>query len=164
MEKESNPLYSKIKSGFQKFRKIAIMAIATVFITVAIDARDKKEVIKLQEYDHNLQVFPKDIGYCTYSEAVEACNAVNSAKSHGYDDWRLPTLHELGIMYRNYSKIEKMKDGVYLSNEKCDDGGYQIRVFDDYVSKGEKPAEYYFMKCASKGIVRFVRTDNNKTK
>ena len=151
---------SKIKSVPQKLGKIAIMAIVAMFIAGVANAQDKKEVVILQD---SLYVFPEDIGFYTYSEAIEACKTVNSDKLYGYSDWRLPTSSELLMIYHYYSKIEGRKPGPYLSNSKeINADGYRIiYLVDAFTLKGEKPAEYHFKKYASQGNIRLVRTNQN---
>ena len=128
-------MYSKIKQIFQSIRKITIMIIVLFFFTYTVNAQTKKEVLILNNF---LYIFPEDTGYYTYSEALEICGNINIAKSHGYNDWRLPTLFELQVM--EISKIEGVKKGIYM-----------------YASKHENS----FINSSSKSNVRLVRTYNN---
>ncbi len=150
----------------KKLVRTTIMIIAVMVITGTANAQDKKEVVILQD---SLYVFPEDMGPYTYSEAVEACKAINSVKSYGYSDWRIPTSSELHMMYYYYSKIKGLKEGSYLSSIKCSEGdeylsnakcsdGYRVVLFYDYVSRGEKRSDYHFIRCACNGNIRLVRT------
>jgi len=152
-------MYSKIKSIFQSLGKVAIMAIVSMFITSASNAQEKKEVVVLKD---SLYVFPEDIGNLTYSEAMKACEDVNSTKSYGYSDWRIPSLTELLMMYYYYSKIGGRREGPYLSNQRYRDGYRIVCLIDAFTLRGEKPSEYTIIRHATQGNIRLVRSNNKQ--
>jgi len=63
-----------------------------------------------------LQVYPEDLPDYKYAEANDACKRKNSINSQGHNDWRLPTIEELEIIYEQRYQIVGLKSGLYLSN------------------------------------------------
>lgn len=51
---------------------------------------------------HKLMVQKKDLGEGTWDVANTICN---NSTTGGFDDWRLPTLDEFTILYRNRNEI-----------------------------------------------------------
>jgi len=77
-------------------------------------ASDGGQVVKLLGY---LSVFPEDLGNMTYDEATKMCKNVNSVNLYGYNDWRLPTLDEVKLIYQNRAKLDGLTSGYYLSSQ-----------------------------------------------
>ena len=111
----------------------------------------------------NLYVFPEDLGNLTYSEAVGMCRNVNAVNLYGYNDWRVPTLEELQIIYQNRLKLSELPNGYYISSkyasEKygCSDGYSGVNFTNGSLSPYSN--DTYSCNRANRGQVRLVRTD-----
>ena len=66
-----------------------------------------------------LEIMSKDLGRMTWFEAKEACDDLG-------EGWRLPTLKELNIMYKNNEKIPGLLDQKVKA---AIDGGYDIEYW-----------------------------------
>jgi thioredoxin len=104
-------------------RKLAGRLLAKMNYTVATPSSNIKtppkldDVVTLLGY---LYVYPEDIGKWTYEGAIKMCAKVNQGNAHGYNDWRLPTIDELQVIYTYKNKIKGLQDGIYLSNKLWD--------------------------------------------
>ena len=167
-------MYSRIKSVSQWLGKTVIMAIMAVFIAGAANVQDKKEVVILQDY---LYVYPEHLGDYTnsmgdytYSKVLKMCDSINLANSYGFSDWRLPTIAELEMIQSNFSEIEGLQVGGYMSNEKCPANNGCLcgnnNCNDVYRCKNILERQRFFSRdtyyCSCKGNVRLVRTEKTE--
>lgn len=121
-------------------------------LTKKIISSDGGQVVKLLGY---LYVFPEDLGRLTYAEAMEMCKNVNAVNLHGYNNWRIPTLNELKVIYQNKVKINGLSDEWYLSNEIPNKGNCYGLNFKNGVGGASYGNDYF-----ENGYIRLVRTDN----
>ena len=47
------------------------------------------------------EIYPHDIGVMTYVDAEKAVKKLNEQRALGHDDWQIPSLEELRLMYKN---------------------------------------------------------------
>ena len=99
-------------------------------------------------------VFPEDLGEMTYYQAIDMCKNVNSVKLHGYNDWRLPTMNELKVIYQNKSKLDGLVAGYYLSS---DDYNSSYKQGVNFASGSVYTSQGY--SYSYQGYIRLVRTD-----
>lgn len=105
-----------------------------------------------------LYVFP-DVFSGTGEEAKDILKELNSHNAYGYNDWRLPTVTELTVMFRyNKTSLDNMMDPNrgYLSSEYvgCYDDVHLYKIF-DYTGRN------WCVKhgCSVAGNLIFVRTN-----
>ncbi len=141
-------------------------------LTKKLISSDDGQVIKLLGY---LYVFPEDIGMWTYEDALKICANVNASNLYGYNDWKIPAISELQLIYTYKSKFENLQiglnccDGIYLSNDKhlSSSGTYSGQKC---FSMGCGNALYYYKTSSGcwesssiskdlKANIRLVRTD-----
>lgn len=142
-------------------------------LTKKIISTDGGQVVKLLGY---LYVFPEDIGEWTYEDALKMCANVNAGNLNGYNDWRIPTVSELQLIYTYKSKFENLQtgssccDGVYLSKDeylsygttysgqKCFSMGCGNALY-YYKNYNNVCEDSYYISKDSKAHIRLVRTD-----
>jgi hypothetical protein len=107
-----------------------------------------------------LSVFPEDLGNMTYNQAMELCKNVNAVNLYGYNNWRLPTLNELKLIYQNRAKLEGLSTGYYISSEYSSNIGYNNSGYLglDFSNGSTTTSNGYYVGSDS-GYIRLVRTD-----
>ncbi|MDR1182876.1 MAG: DUF1566 domain-containing protein [Bacteroidales bacterium] len=88
----------------------------TLNLTEDITEKTKNDSTgKITKLVETIYVYPEDLGYVTYAQAKQICDKVNAQNSYGHNDWRLPLLDELSMIYRNEEKITGLVHGYYFS-------------------------------------------------
>lgn len=138
-----------------------LMPSLTGELTKKIISSDGGQVFKLFGY---LYVFPENLGNYTYKEAMEMCDNINSANLYGFNNWRLPTLKELKIIYQNKDKLDGFPIGTYLSSEPSGSTNYNNEILyealnmDDGTNAHTRRNVPIADPGVTQGIVRLVRT------
>lgn len=71
-------------------------------------------IIKVDETgEHGLIMSTEDLGDGNWTHAVELCD---NYSNENYDDWRLPTLEELRIIYANKNIVSNFQENWYWSS------------------------------------------------
>ena len=73
------------------------------------------DYIVLVEERFMVQKYDISGGTMSHSIANDACNSSNLG---GFNDWRLPTVSELGVLCRKKELIGNFKDDIYWSDDK----------------------------------------------
>jgi hypothetical protein len=81
--------------------QLAVFSVCLILPSNQVCAQSS--IVTLNE---NLAVYPRDMGNMTYLEALKVCKALNTSKSYGFSDWRLPTLSELKLLTSNAGKVK----------------------------------------------------------
>ncbi|MDA8669523.1 DUF1566 domain-containing protein, partial [Flavobacteriales bacterium] len=92
----------------------------------------------------NLEVMSEDLGMMKWDNAWSACDDLG-------DGWRLPTIYELNILYKNKDKIGGFALDGYWSSTFVDDENYMYKM-------QFKNGGHYFNPRDHANIVRAVRT------
>jgi len=102
-----------------------------------VEASRTAELTILLEF---LYIFPDDLGRMTQSQAIELLININAGNLYGYNDWRLPTAGERGLIIQNRHRIG---------------GTHRINHFSDIYG-----SSYYLSNASNRiGFLRPVRSD-----
>lgn len=77
--------------------------------------------IIIQEKDgHGLVLSAVDVGYGSWEQAMQACDALIL---EGHDDWRLPTKEELGVAYEYFRQkgLNEIQSDTYWTSSRADE-------------------------------------------
>lgn len=118
----SNSSWQAIKGGAKsieasKARENQVSAPSTEEInpTIQIGAQFQGGIIiQVDETgEHGLIISMEDLGDGNWNHAVELCD---NFTNENYDDWRLPTLEELRIVYANKNVVSNFQENWYWSS------------------------------------------------
>lgn len=102
-------------------KHIAMLAVLSFLLLTKTNAQRYKQGQKAEGgivFPHNnksgLVIAEKGLGFMSWEEGKRACEAL---VLNGYDDWRLPTMKELAIIYYQFyiKRIDEFPTGYYWS-------------------------------------------------
>lgn len=126
-EGEYSSLLTSLEEGkTYYYRAYAVVENEVIYGDVFQFIMDSPFVTRL-EYA-NLMVINEDLGTMNWNDAFDQCNSLSYG---GYDDWYLPEIAELNLVYNNKDKIGGFKSTCYWSSS-VDGSTYLYKKFDTY--------------------------------
>jgi hypothetical protein len=106
-----------------------------------------------------LYVFPEDLGNLSFSEAQNIIRSINAGSLHGHNNWRMPTLEELQMIYQNRQRINGLSNMYYISSTSTSVWPNSDMRSGVNFHNGSTRAPNSGSDFASRGQVRLVRTN-----
>lgn len=116
--------------------------------TVMIDHRNPYNLFKLEDKGVSYLVLPYDLSNENYFDAGSVCSELIA---YDYDDWELPTIAVLELMYLKKDTIGGFSNQTYWSNSKYSDYYYYGVDF----SNGRKKDAYHYDNCGVRPVRKY---------